>query len=129
MKPENDYPSEWQPCPPGTLHDLAASQRQGRRVATMQRMVKPIATLSLLVCVILIATQMQTSNRSVVDDISCESFVEKIPQYLSGQLDAEAIQAMDKHMTDCPKCRDKLLATESATASVWEPSTAKHSDS
>ncbi len=89
---------QWQPCPSGTLAEVAQQVSHRRRQVAKRR----LGLVVLSICLLVIGFGFWQSNAQT---ISCSSAYAMLDDYIHERLDAEQVRAVQRHLASCEKCR------------------------
>lgn len=107
----SDPESQWAPCPPGILRKAILSSQARRRRnflaliagGTVMGAIGGGATIG-----VLLSKYESGSNKpggNPLGGMACISVYNKLPEYLTGDLDDKLAEQITSHLMDCLKCR------------------------
>ena len=101
----NENPTDWSPCPEGTLCSLGGWMRADH---TRRNVLKAAGGVASLAAVALLVVSLMPAAEP--GGITCAQCVAQMPAYhlhltADGEMAAGDIDAMADHLATCPKCR------------------------
>jgi hypothetical protein len=119
MHDDQGESAAWQPCPRGTLADLAGRLRGRRRQRILARLaVAPLVLAAgAAVTMIVIGKNSPEPNpqgRSLT--IKCKECRQLLPQYVAHSLPPDQMERMRVHLAKCRPCREVMEQMRSSVA-------------
>ncbi|MBI1904080.1 MAG: zf-HC2 domain-containing protein [Planctomycetia bacterium] len=114
----------WQPCPPGTLADLAGRLRGRRRRRFLARLaVAPLVLLAAGAAAMVAIGRNdprpgETNPPGGSVAIKCKECKQLLPLYLAGSLPPDQTEKMRVHLAKCRPCREVMEKMRSSVASL-----------
>lgn len=126
--------NEWQQCAPGDLGRVASTLRARRtRREALATIGKSAAAVSVIVVAVVGVqyVQHQPAGRDIdLGGISCSEVREQSADYLAGRLAPDVADKFEKHLKNCPMCRDRIeglrhqqsaaAPTDTASSGGWQ---------
>lgn len=109
---DNPRPADWGPCPTGEVHRLVHRMRARRRLHVVAAALFCSAALGVLVTVAASIApphrQSSTSPAQLVAGLTCGDVKAKLDGYRAGTLETKLMHKIERHLAQCPHCRDCL---------------------